>query len=93
MNIEKNKYVDLVFSIIAIGYIIWLITDYDNLVYNDHMPTGKAAKKMTLLLMVLDKAIGKVWTLTILSILAIPFIYRSFKNIYFDVKKKKEMKE
>lgn len=93
MNIEKNKYIDIVFSIIAIGYIIWLIADYDNLVYDDHMPTGKAAKKMTLLLMVLDKAIGKIWTLAILSLLAVPFIFRSFKNIYVDIKKKMEKRQ
>jgi hypothetical protein len=85
MNFEKNKYVDIIFSLLALMYIVWLIVDYDNLVYNDHMSSGKAAKKMTVLLILLDKAVGKFWTLFILSLLATPFIYRSLKGLYFEI--------
>jgi TRAP-type uncharacterized transport system fused permease subunit len=93
MNFENNKYIDIIFSFVAIAYIVWLVVDYDSLVYDDNMPTGKAAKKMIILLILLDKAVGKFWTIIILSLLAIPFIYRSFKSMYIENKRKKEMEE
>ncbi|ALO13907.1 hypothetical protein L21SP5_00227 [Salinivirga cyanobacteriivorans] len=77
MNLEKNRYVDIIFSIFAFSFLIWLLVDYDSLVYSDHMPTGIAAKKMRTLLLLLDKAIGKFWSIFILFLLALPFFYRS----------------
>ncbi len=80
MNLENNKYVDLVFSISAIIFLIWLNYDYESIVYNDHMPTGKAAKKMAILLLILDKTMGKFRTILILSVLIAPYLYYTFKK-------------
>ena len=64
MNFERNKKVDIVFALIAIGSLIWMFYDYDSWTSLDRKPTGKGAKMFMMLVYFLDKIGGKIFTIS-----------------------------
>jgi hypothetical protein len=81
MNFAKFKYIDLFISIILISGLILLFFNYDYWVHSDFSLSGRAAKKTRAFLLILDRSVGKLFTMIALTMLISPFIYSTFSKL------------